>query len=410
MREKDLNRLWEEEGCSNLLNSFFSTPQLDTAQKERIKGLALKKLAAEKNGAAEAGAAEIQASEMWKSRLYDKTKTVWWRWHWKLGIPLVLLTLMIFIGAQIPRYIGQNASFTSDGVSEKTAGTAEDRQNTFSGEQPAPNGAASSAATGEKSGIMLDNSDVSVYIPPDTTTPPADSSLAKMITYNLNATIQVNNIADTINKLQQDVLQMGGYVVNSQQYIKEANEYGHFTAKIPADKYESFRTSLPGIGKIVSQTQTANDITNQYYDAQTRLQNWEAEQGRYTEILKQAKTVEEVLKIESYLANIRQQIEQLKGQLRYWNNAVQFSTVQIELQPATAPILQVTDPWQPVSWLKTWKAVQAAVLKTISTTWNVLNYLIVGLSYIFPYLVLFGIFYLAYRLIKNKRAKKQKNS
>ncbi|HWQ89171.1 MAG TPA: DUF4349 domain-containing protein [Desulfitobacteriaceae bacterium] len=410
MREKDLNNLWEKEGCRNLLNSFFSNPQLDTAQKERIKGLALEKLAAE-NGAEKVGAAEVQAAKTWKSRLYKKTKTLWWRWHWKLSIPLVALTLMVIIGARIlPLYFEQNGVFLNNGLSEKTAGTAGERQNALSDEQPATNEAAPSAASGEKSGIMLDNSDVSAYMPPDTTTPPADSSLAKMITYNLNATIQVNNIAATINKLNQDVQQMGGYVVNSQQYIKEASEYGHFTAKIPADKYESFRISLSGIGKIISQTQTADDITNQYYDAQTRLQNWEAEQLRYTEILKQAQTVEDVLKIESYLANIRQQIEQLKGQLRYWNNAVQFSTVQIELQPATTPILQVTDPWQPVSWLKTWKAVQAAMLKTISTTWNVLNYVIVGLSYVFPYLILFGIIYLAYRLINNKRAKKQEKN
>jgi hypothetical protein len=389
MREKDLDQL----------NTFFLGPKIEPGLKERIKELTLEKLANEDNIAENLSGNKNKRLNIWGSRIYNGFKTLWWRWQWKLSIPLVILLFFGFIGIHAAQQINfSNSESRLGSLSEKTKGNSEGRQNAFSDEPGISNDGSSSTATTEKANTTLSKD--SSAIPPDSMFPPADPDLPKMITYNLNANIQVFNVTEALNKLNQDVQQIGGYVVNSQLYYHESNEYGHFTAKIPSDKFDNFRLSIPNMGKILSLNQTANDITNQYYDAQTRLQNWEAEQARYLEIIKQAKTIEEILKVEGSLANIRQQIEQLKGQLKFWNNAVQYSTVQIELQPEITPVFNVTDPWQPVSWAKTWKAFQDAILKTLSVTWNTINYGIVALAYILPIVTIIGIIYLAYRFLR----------
>jgi hypothetical protein len=399
MREKDLDQL----------NTFFLGPQIEPAQKEHIKELILEKLANEKNPLENSAGNKNMRLSIWGSRIKNGFKTLWWRWQWKLSIPIVVLMFLGYIGTQIISQLNlANSENRLIGYSENAGGNWGHQQNTLSSEPIIAYNDASSTTTTEKSDSSLYKEDKEgSVIPPDSQLTPADPDFPKMITYNLNANIQVNNVTDSLNKLNQDIQQMGGYVVNSQLYYRESNEYGHFTAKIPADKFNNFRLSIPNMGKILSLNQTANDITNQYYDAQTRLLNWEAEQARYLEIIKQAKTIDEILKVEGSLANIRQQIEQLKGQLKLWNNAVQYSTVQIELQPEISPVFKVTNPWQPVSWSKTWKAVQGAILKTLSVIWNTINYGIVVLAYILPFLVIIGLIYMVYHLIRRIVTNKQ---
>lgn len=419
MREQDFNQLWEDNGNSNFIKSFFLGPQIEIAQKEHIKQLALEKLANEKaaNSNSQTITTHFNNNQKVIANSRNWLKTLWWRWQWKLALPVVVLIFLSMIGSQLLPQLTQRSFDSSIGISLSKKMPTMDQQNAVAGGSPMMSDIAPSLPSSKgkpENTTALDarqSSDLMTGagnnlpgpIPPVTTVPPADPNFTKKITHNLNATLQVSNITDTINRLNQDFQQMGGYVVNSQQNGGESGGYGHINAKIPAAKFESFRTSLPNIGKILSQNQTANDITNQYYDAQTRLQNWEAEQLRYMDILKQAKNVQDILQVEGALANIRQQIEQLKGQLKLWNNEVDYSTIQLELQSTNTPDLQVSDPWQPVSWLKTWKATQDAVLKTMSSTWNALNYGLVGLGYAFPYLIVLGIIYTGYRLLKKRQ-------
>ncbi|MHB1651906.1 MAG: DUF4349 domain-containing protein, partial [Desulfitobacteriaceae bacterium] len=85
------------------------------------------------------------------------------------------------------------------------------------------------------------------------------------------------------------------------------------------------------------------------------------------------------------------------GQIKLFDNQVDFSTISLQLVPVANPNLKVTDPWQPVAWSKTWRSIQDAFLKTISGTWNILNYGLVGLGYISPYVTVLVLVWLAYR-------------
>ena len=87
------------------------------------------------------------------------------------------------------------------------------------------------------------------------------------------------------------------------------------------------------------ETSSAEDVTEQYIDFAARLKNAQAQETRYVEILDVAKTVEEILQIESALGNIRGYIESLQGQLNYLDSLTGFSTITISL--SEEPIITI---------------------------------------------------------------------
>lgn len=412
--KKDAYTLWEQEGDLERMKLFFQEIRPDAEQKERIKRLALEKIREEELKASREESPrnipipELSPKESFRHKAVRVIKSFWWRWQWKLAVPVVALLMVAFIGIGME---GMNSS-------SKRAGQG-------AMNQAAIYGSSSDAAAPEMASAPDFNTNQSLKAERDTLysikagtttqdqvsikfseaeTPPAEEGLEKKITYTFNATLQVENVSQALSQVSQAIAEMGGYVVESSESHYQGSSSAYATFKIPAHNLEGFRGSLEQFGKVLNSSTGSVDITNDYYDYQARLKTLTAQEERYLEILQEAKTVEDILNIESYLSSTRMQIEQLQGQLKLWDHQVAYSTVTIHFQ-TTPNVVAVNDPWQPVSWANTWQAVKDAVLKTISSTWNGLNYLVVGIAYASPYLLLVLVVFAGYKIIKRRKRK-----
>jgi hypothetical protein len=108
---------------------------------------------------------------------------------------------------------------------------------------------------------------------------------------------------------------------------------------------------------VVDETASGDDVTKQYVDLQSQLTNLEATRARIQDFLKDAKTVDEALRINQELSNVEGQIEQIKGQMNYLSDRSAYSTITINLEPEF-PVLTATPtstprptatpiPWNP---------------------------------------------------------------
>jgi hypothetical protein len=414
IKRMDLTSLWEEDGDLKRMKAFFHaiTIKSDSEENEQIKQ-SIKQKALEKMAQEERVGLPLIGKEGLVQRIRTKLRSIFGQRQWKLGISVVGLAMLVIIGQGV-----MNGSFnllprmgSSTEKSTQSMDMTQQQPNNIGAGGIESNGGAPNdrseardiAAPQSASSKSTANSSAKSVIPSDpAVVPPADAGIPRKITHDLTLTLEVAAINDSVTRISKEVQQLGGYVVESQQNGSDSHSSAHLTLKIPADKLNGLRDSLATWGKILDQHMLANDITNQYYDSQVRLQTLETEEKRYLEILNQAKTVDDVLKVENALGNIRQQIEQLKGQLKLWNNMVDYSTVNLQLVTLQSPNLNVKNPWQPISWSNTWKAAQDAVLKTLSSSWNVLNYLVVGLGYAIPYLFIGALGWVAYRVWKKR--------
>lgn len=421
MKRTDLTSLWEADGDLKRMKAFFHTVQLNPEGNEQIKQ-SIKQKALEKMAKEEARARlPLVTKEGLFQRFRTRLRTMLGYRQWKLGIPVVVIAMLVILGQGV-----MNGSFnliSRMGNTEKLSQSTNMVQPTPSAKRAGGNESNGGATTDS---LTAKDYNVAPQAPPTNSpeyssaksgamsilpapvdpavVPPADAGIPRKITQDMSLTLEVAALDDVVSRVSKEVQQLGGYVTSSQQNGSDKQSFVQMTVKIPAEKLNGLRDSLATWGKILDQHMQANDITNQYYDAQARLQTLELQEKRYLEILNQAKTVDDVLKVENSLGNVRIQIEQLKGQLKLWNNIVEYSTLNLQLVTLQSPNLNVKNPWQPISWSNTWQATQDAVLKTLSSSWNALNYFVVGLGYAFPYLIISVLGWVAYRIWK-KRAR-----
>lgn len=120
-------------------------------------------------------------------------------------------------------------------------------------------------------------------------------------------------------------------------YISSENEnnYGdklQYTQniRVPADQFDNLIKRIePLANKIENKSINTQDVTEEFIDVEARLTTKKELEARFREILLQAKTVEEIVSIESQIANVRAEIESMEGRLKYLQNQVSFSTLNV---------------------------------------------------------------------------------
>jgi len=184
----------------------------------------------------------------------------------------------------------------------------------------------------------------------------------RMIVKNADIRLTVKDTDVAIDRLTQVIGVAGGYIISSrvwyQDYYGNNLKYATVTLGVPAQEFEKALSRLRGLAiKVVDETASGDDVTDQYVDLQSQLTNLEATQARIQEFLKDAKTVDEALRVNQELSNIEGQIEQIKGQMNYLNNRSAYSTITLNLEPEL-PVLTPTPtpapqptatpiPWNP---------------------------------------------------------------
>jgi hypothetical protein len=211
----------------------------------------------------------------------------------------------------------------------------------------------------------------------------------RMIVKNADIRLQVEDTNVAIDRSLQIVGDAGGYIVSSrvwyQDYYGNNLKYASITIGIPVGEFENVMRRLRGLAvQVLDENASGEDVTEQYVDLQSQLTNLEATRARIQEFLKDAKTVDEALRVNQELANIEAQIEQIKGRMNYLTDRSAFSTITINLEPEF-PVLTPTPtstpkptatpvPWKPADTFNDAKGTVTVVYQGIA---NFLIWLVV---------------------------------
>jgi len=155
----------------------------------------------------------------------------------------------------------------------------------------------------------------------------------KKIIYRGEATLDCEDLDKATQKLLGKVKSLGGYVGDaSASGTRGTARQASWTVRVPAERYQDLLKALPGIGELRSSSQKADDVSEEFYDAQARLKNKNVEEARLIDLLKNhSGKLSDILVLEKELSRVREEIERIEGRIRYLANQADMSTVTITL-------------------------------------------------------------------------------
>lgn len=160
---------------------------------------------------------------------------------------------------------------------------------------------------------------------------PAPTSMKKIIRDG-NLQIKVDDVPKSKTIIDGLLIKYGGYYSSEKYNNQDYAESFNLQVRIPSDNLDAFVAEVEtGTGEITFKTINARDVTEEFIDLETRLENKRSYLKRYRELLGQAKTINEILEIEEKIRRIEEEIESAEGRLRYLSNQVGFSTLNITL-------------------------------------------------------------------------------
>src|SRR5882724_7290182 len=162
--------------------------------------------------------------------------------------------------------------------------------------------------------------------------PPPALANRKLIR-NATVELEITSFDAAVQKITAFANEDSGYVATTSSEKQENGKLkGQIVVKILPENLDRFLQKLHGLGELKNQTLGTEDITKAYFDTDARLKNARVMEQRLIDMLKKkSDDINDLLQVEKELGRVREQIEQMQGELKFWDSQVQFATVTISL-------------------------------------------------------------------------------
>lgn len=204
---------------------------------------------------------------------------------------------------------------------------------------------------------------------------------------------ETNDLDKTYGSIIRFVKKNDGFIQSDNANKSYDRQSRNLIIRVPT---QNFQSAIDSISTIVDYFDTKQislkDVTEEFIDLEARLKAKLELEKRYLELLSKAQNVKEMLEIERELSHIREEIEAKQGRLKYLNDRVSLSTLNIEFYKISAETGVRTSYGR-----KMWNALQSG--------FNGLSIFFLGLLNIWPFviIVILGVY-----LIRKQLKKRQK--
>lgn len=207
-----------------------------------------------------------------------------------------------------------------------------------------------------------------------------------------NIGIGVKNYKESLGKIKQIVKSNNAYVSNEEERNYSYSISNTIVIRVTNKNFDSLiHLLLNEASKIEYKTISAVDVTEEFVDIEARLKTKKDVEKRYTEILKQARTIHEIMEVEEELRVIREEIEAKEGRLKYLSNQVDYSTINLSInQKFQTPIYQ--------------DGFFSKIANAFSAGWEGIKLFIIGIFYLWPLWIILGVgLYILLKFLNRKR-------
>ena len=230
---------------------------------------------------------------------------------------------------------------------------------------------------------------------------PQVTTLERMIIYHGNIELEVEKgkFSEKFEQIGNITRAAGGFVSNtSSRAYGDEPAIGTITIKVPSENFNSVIDQIKKLGNVKNFNTYADEVTQEYVDLNSRLKHFQAQEKVLLQMMDKSGTIEDSIAVHRELSSVQEQIEIIKGRLRWLDEQISFSTITISVsEPHVKP-----QPY-PIRWefLDTLREGVRAIIKVIDG-------LVLFMMIISPivFLVVIGFLIVRY-VLKRRKSKKE---
>lgn len=194
---------------------------------------------------------------------------------------------------------------------------------------------------------------------------------------------ETKDLQKTTDHVETQVKQLNGFVESSELLTGNYEHSNKMILRVPASVFDTMIRILSTEAVLMHEkTITSEDVSEEFVDVTSRLKAKREVEQRYIELLRNnAKTLEEVLLAEQQIAVIHEEIEAKVDRLNFLKDQVSYSTIIVKF-------------YQKVEYVPEPEMVEVRILmrfkEAFNTGWDGVLSIAVGLTYIWPLLLVVG--------------------
>jgi hypothetical protein len=189
------------------------------------------------------------------------------------------------------------------------------------------------SGTSERVIVTGSNIPVAEEVGPNPAETPNPALANRKLIRNATVDLEIVSFDAALQKITAFASEERGYVATTSSEKQENGKLqGEVVVKVLPENLDRFLQKIRGLGELKNQTLGTEDVTKSYFDTESRLKNARVMESRLVDMLK-TKTgkVSDLLQVEKELGRVREEIEKMQGELKFWDSQVQFATVTISL-------------------------------------------------------------------------------
>lgn len=231
-----------------------------------------------------------------------------------------------------------------------------------------------------------------------------DIGVRKLIR-NVNLNLETKDFDLLLSRMEEQVNQLGGYVENSDisgnSYNYTANRFGTLIIRIPSEEVDAFLSQVTEIANVTNKSETIKDVTLDYVDTESHIKALKIEQDSLLALMEKAEALDDIIKIQSRLTDVRYELENYESQLRTYDNLIDYSTITLLIEEVER-ITKIETSF--------WGEIKVKLIRNLRQIGDDIKAISIWLVSSLPYFIIWGIliglsFVIIRKVVKKSRHK-----
>lgn len=167
---------------------------------------------------------------------------------------------------------------------------------------------------------------------------------ADMLIYTAAITMAVYQVEPGLEAVERIAREVGGYLAQRSDTA--------ITIRVPRARFDEALHRVEASGDVLHREVSAEDVTDQYVEVETRLKNARAMRDRLEQLLARA-GVKEAIDIEKELGRVTGEIESMEGRLKVLRDKIAYSTITVTFEARGSGAVRDMPLRLPFPWLST---------------------------------------------------------